>query len=62
MEISPNTLAGQEIALNRAQAGQDILQKTLEKSEESRQAGQSPERPAVDRVSSIGNQRIDTYA
>ncbi|WP_028583975.1 hypothetical protein [Desulfogranum mediterraneum] len=62
MEIGPNTLASQEITLNRAQAGQDILQKTLEKSDEARQAGQSPERPEPQRVTSIGNQRIDTYA
>lgn len=62
MEISPNTQAGQEIAINRAQAGQEILQRTLEKAEESRQAGQSPERPETERVSSIGNQRIDIYA
>ncbi len=62
MEITSNTFAGQEMATNRAQVGNDILQKTLQKTEESRQAGQSPERPETQRPTGVSNHRIDIYA
>ena len=62
MEITSNSFAGQEIAVNRAQAGNEILQKTLQKTEESREAGQSPERPQTERPTNVSNKRVDIYA
>ncbi len=57
-----NALATQEMSLNRAQVGSDILQKTLEKSEESRSNNQSVERPETSRVTKSEGRTIDTYA
>ena len=34
MEIASSTLVGQEIALNKAQAGYDVLTKTMAKTEQ----------------------------
>ncbi len=62
MEITPTSYAGHDIASNRAQAGNETLQKTEQKTEESRQAGQSPERPETQRPTSVNNQRINIYA
>jgi len=62
MEVNMNTLATQEMSLNRAQVGEDILQKTLEKTEESRSNNQSAERPETSRVTKSQGRTIDTYA
>lgn len=61
MDVSMNTLASQQIALNKAQVGEDILQKTLEKNEEARTNNQSVERPQTDRVNKGEGRVIDTY-
>jgi len=37
MEVGSTTMAAREISINKANTGQDILQKTLEKSEEIQQ-------------------------
>ena len=50
MDVNLNTLAAQEISLNKAQVGGDILQKTMEKNEEARRNNQSVERPETSRV------------
>ncbi len=57
-----NTLAAQEMSLNKAQVGADILQKTLAKTEESRSNKQSAERPETTRVTKSEGRQIDTYA
>ena len=62
MDISLNTLAAQEISLNKAQVGGDILQKTMEKAEEARTNNQSVERPEISRVNKGEGRIIDTYA
>ena len=62
MDISLNTLAAQEISLNKAQVGGDILQKTMEKAEEARTNNQSVERPEISRVTKGEGRIIDTYA
>ncbi len=61
MDVSLNTLAAQEISLNKAQVGGDILQKTMEKSEEARTNNQSVERPETSRVTKGESRIIDTY-
>ena len=59
MEIGPNTLAAREIAINKSNVGSDILQKTLEKSEDAQQAeSQKP----VPQASSEKQGTIDVYA
>ncbi len=62
MEISSTTTAGQELAVNKAQVGNENLQRTPAKADESRQSGQSPERPEPQRVTGVDEQRIDIYA
>ncbi len=57
-----NALATQEMSLNRAQVGSDILQKTLAKTEEARSNNQSAERPETSRVTRSEGRTIDTYA
>lgn len=62
MEVNMNTLATQEMSLNKAQIGEDILQKTLAKTEESRNNNQSAERPETNRITRSQGRTIDTYA
>ena len=62
MDVSMNTLANQEMTLNKAQIGNDILQKTLAKNEESRSNNQSVERPETARVNKGEGRTIDIYA
>lgn len=62
MDVNMNALATQEMALNKAQAGGDILQKTLAKSEEARSNNQSVERPETTGVTKGEGRTIDTYA
>ena len=62
MDVNMNTLATQEMALNKAQVGEDILQKTLAKNEEARSNNQSVERPETERVNKNEGRIIDTYA
>lgn len=62
MDVNMNALATQEMSLNRAQIGGDILQKTLEKTEEARSNNQSAERPETTRITKGNSRLIDTYA
>ncbi|MCF6188518.1 MAG: hypothetical protein L3J49_13735 [Desulfobulbaceae bacterium] len=62
MEVNMNALATQEMSLNKAQVGEDILQKTLAKAEEARSSNQSVERPETSRVTKGEGRTIDTYA
>jgi len=62
MDVSMNILASQAMTLNKAQIGEDILQKTLVKSEEARSNNQSVERPETARVNRSEGRTIDTYA
>ena len=62
MEISSATLANRELSLNRANVGQDILQKTLEKSEETKQAQQADKPQEVRKPEADKQGRIDLYA
>jgi len=62
MNVNMNTMANQEMALNRAQVGSDILQRTLEKQDESRANNQSAERPQTNRVTKGQGRLINIYA
>lgn len=62
MDVNMSGLAAREISLNKANTGQDILLKTLEKTEEGKQK-QTPGAPRpVERVDSDKQGRIDLYA
>lgn len=59
MEIGASTMAAREIAINKSNVGSDILQKTLEKSEEVQQAeSQKP----VQQTNPEKQGTIDVYA
>ena len=62
MEISSTTLANREQSLNRANVGQDILQRTLEKSEETQQLQQADKPQEVRKPEADKLGRIDIYA
>jgi hypothetical protein len=62
MEISSATLAAREQMLNRATVGQDMLQKTLEKSEEAKQLQQQDKPQDVRKPEADKQGRIDLYA
>ncbi len=62
MDIAPSSLAGQEMALNRAQVGSDILQKTIQKTEEGKQAAQAAQPAQTPRVNIAGSSQLDVYA
>ena len=59
MEIASSTLASREIAINKSNVGNDILQKTLEKSEELQQAESAK---PVQQTNPEKQGRIDLYA
>lgn len=59
MEIGASSMAAREVALNKANVGQDILQKTLEKTEQSQQADTAK---PVKEVAADKQGRIDIYA
>lgn len=63
MEISANALATREIAINKSQIGQDILAKTLQKAEETKQA-QNAQKPQQVQQSPASTQRghLNIYA
>ena len=62
MEISSATLAAREAAVNKANIGRDILQRTQEEKEEAARA-QREEQPAeVRKVEPDRQGRIDLYA
>ena len=62
MEISSATLYNREQSLNRANVGQDILQRTLEKQEEVRQVQQADKPEEVRKPEADKQGRIDLYA
>ena len=62
MEISSATLANRELALNRANQGQDNLQRLQEKSEEVRKIQEESQPDEVRRAESDKQGRIDIYA
>lgn len=59
MEIGASSMASREMALNKANVGQEILQKTLEKTEQSQQ---SDAIKPVEQVPDDKQGRIDFYA
>ena len=59
MEIGPSTMAAREVAMNKQNVGQDILQKTLEKSEQTQQNEATKPVEQVDLEQKGG---IDVYA
>ncbi len=59
MEIASNTMASREISINKQNTGQDILQKTLEKTVEAEQMSTSK---PVQQVSADKQGSIDLYA
>lgn len=61
MEINMNSLAARETALNRAAAGQDVLNRTLEKAEEGEQERKVSEPKAPEGPKSSKQGRIDLY-
>jgi hypothetical protein len=62
MDINAANLANREIALNKTNVGADILTKTLEKAEETKQVTKSAKaQPALNNKPQ-GNSLIDTYA
>ncbi len=62
MEISATTLANRELSLNRANVGQDILQRTLEKSDEAKQLQEADKPVEVRKPEGDKQGRIDLYA
>jgi hypothetical protein len=62
MEISTATLANRELALNRANQGQDNLQRLQEKSEEARKLQEESQPTEVRRAEPDKQGRIDIYA
>ena len=62
MEISSATLANRELALNRANQGQDNLQRLQEKSEEVRKIQEESQPDEVRRAEPDKQGRIDIYA
>ncbi len=63
MDIGPSSLANREIAINQANVGQEVLSKTLEKTEENKKVEETakPE-PQHNDNSQKQEGRIDTYA
>ena len=61
MEISATTLAAREQMLNRANVGQDILQRSLEKAEEAKQVQQQDKPQEVRQPEADKQGRIDLY-
>lgn len=59
MEIGASSMAAREMALNKANVGQEILQKTLEKTEQSQQSDATK---PVEQVAADKQGRIDFYA
>ncbi|MBU0945158.1 MAG: hypothetical protein KJ804_11175 [Proteobacteria bacterium] len=59
MEISASSMAAREMTLNKANVEQDILQKTLEKAEQSQQSDATK---PVEQVTADNQGRIDFYA
>ncbi len=62
MEISSATLANRELTLNKANVGGDILQRTLEKAEETKQVQQADKPEEVRKPEADKQGRIDFYA
>ncbi len=62
MEVSMNTTTSLETSRANAGSGRDILQKTRQKTEESRETGQAGERPKPRQTSGTTDRRIDIYA
>lgn len=62
MDINMTSLANREMALNKANVGQDILAKTLEKSAEVKAQQQSETTRPVERMEADRQGRIDLYA
>ncbi len=59
MEIGATSMAAREIAINKQNVGQDILQKTLEKTEQSQQDDVTK---PVEQTSSDRQGGLDFYA
>lgn len=59
MEIGPSTMAAREIAINKQNVEQDILQKTLEKD---KQVQEEEAKKSVEETSPERQGRIDLYA
>ena len=59
MEIGPSTLAAREIAINKQNVGQDILQKTLEKD---KQVQQEEAQKIVEEAGPANRGGVDVYA
>lgn len=62
MEISSATLYNREQTLNKANVGQDILQRTLEKTEEAKQLRQADKPQEVRKPEADKQGRVDFYA
>ncbi len=62
MDINSANLANREISLNKTNVGADILNKTLEKSEEVKKVPETDNAQPVQNDRPKGNSIIDTYA
>ena len=62
MEISSATLFNREQTLNKANVGQDILQKTLDKAEETKQVQQANKPEEVRKPEADKQGGLDFYA
>lgn len=62
MDMSIGNVAARETAINKANVGQDILMKTLEKSAEAQQQNKSETARPVQQVQPDKQGRIDLYA
>jgi hypothetical protein len=62
MEVNMNALASREMSLNKQNADQEILQKTLEKTAEIKQRQQAGEPRVINQVRGQKQGKIDLYA
>ncbi len=62
MEVNMSGLAAREVALNKANIEQDILQKSLAKSQEVQKPQEAGEPRPVEQTGSEKQGRIDLYA
>ncbi len=62
MEVNMSGLAAREVSLNKANIDQDILQKTLAKSQEVQKPQEAGEPRPVEQTGSEKQGRIDLYA
>ena len=62
MDVTVNSVAGQEYLASKAQQAEDAVRTTPARIEQARSNNESPERPEIRRVTQMENRLIDTLA